>query len=82
MRRTTVTIPDDVAEILAREARRRDTSVSALVREFIEEGLDLTQDRPRAIPWAGLFDDAEMVPARHLDDELKRHWADDIDRDR
>lgn len=82
MKRTTITIPDDVAAILTREARRRDTSVSALVREFIEEGLDLTHNRPRAIPWAGLFDDAGMVPARRLDDELEQHWADDIDRDR
>jgi hypothetical protein len=82
MKRTTITIPDDISAILSREARRRDTSVSALVRAFIEEGLDPAQHRPRAIPWARLFDDAEMVPARRLDDELEQHWADEIAADR
>jgi hypothetical protein len=82
MKRTTITLPDELAEILAREARRRDTSVSSVVRAFIEEGLDLSRGSPRSIPWEGLFDDPEMVPARRVDEELDRHWADDIGRDR
>lgn len=82
MKRTTITLPDELAEILAREARRRDTSVSAVVRALIEEGLDLSGGSPRSIPWEGLFDDPEMIPGRRIDEELERHWADDIGRDR
>jgi len=31
---------------------------------------------------AGLFNDPDMVPAEHLDEELAKCWADDIERDR
>ena len=82
MKRTTITLPDELAEILTREARRRDTSVSAIVRTLVEEGLELTGESPRPIPWEALFDDPEMVPARRVDEELERHWADDIGCDR
>ncbi|MFQ5742442.1 MAG: CopG family transcriptional regulator [Acidobacteriota bacterium] len=80
MKRTTITLPDELAEFVSREAHRRQTSVSALVRDLIARGLAL--DSPREIPWAGLFEDPEMVPAARIDDELGQHWADDIDRDR
>ena len=80
MKRTTITLPDELAELVSREAHRRQTSVSGLVRDLIEKGLAL--DSPREIPWAGLFEDPEMTPAARIDDELGQHWADDIDRDR
>ena len=72
---------DEIAELVAREARRRETSVSAVVRQLILEGLAGTGERPREIPWAALFDDPGMVPGADIDD-LAERWADDIDRDR
>ena len=82
MKRTTITLPDELAELVAREAYRRQTSVSGLVRELIEKGLDLAPDAPREIPWAALFEDPTMTPAARIDEEIEQHWADDIDRDR
>ena len=82
MKRTTVTIPDDLAEILDVEARRRQTSVSEVVRQCIVIGLTGSPEKPRAIPFAALFNDPGMVPAERMDEHLKATWADDLDRDR
>jgi hypothetical protein len=82
MRRTTITLPDELAELLSSEARRLQTSVSEVVRRFIEEGLVGSAEKPRQIPWAGLFSDPNMIPAERLDEALAQTWADDIDRDR
>jgi Arc/MetJ-type ribon-helix-helix transcriptional regulator len=82
MKRTTVTLPDELAELVDDEARRRRTSVSALVRRLISEGLTGTTERPREIPWAGVVDDPTAPPARDLERVLAREWPDDLDRDR
>jgi Arc/MetJ-type ribon-helix-helix transcriptional regulator len=80
MKRTTVTLPDELAELVDDEARRRRTSVSALVRRLIADGLTGTTHRPRDIPWAGVVDDPTAPPARDLEKVLAREWMDDIDR--
>jgi len=82
MKRATITLPDDLAELVDREAGRRQTSVSEVVRQYIVQGLSGSDEKPREIPWAGLFHDPDMVPAENLDEELAEHWADDLDRDR
>jgi hypothetical protein len=74
MRRTTITLPDEVLELLGSEARRRQTSVSDVARQLIVEGLTGTTENPREIPWAGLFSDPDMVSGERLDDFLsERH---------
>ena len=82
MKRATISLPDDLAELVDREAVRRQTSVSEVVRQFIVVGLSGSEEKPREIPWAGLFHDPDMVPAERQDEELADHWADDLDRDR
>jgi hypothetical protein len=82
MKRATITLPDDLAELVDREALRRQTSFSEVVRQFISQGLSGLNENPRKIPWAGLFSDPEMIPAERLDEELAERWADDLDRDR
>lgn len=82
MKRTTISLSDDLAELVDDEARRRRTSVSALVRDLISEGLVGTIDRPREIPWAGIVDDPQAPPARDADAVLAREWPGAIDRDR
>lgn len=81
MKRATITLPDELADLVDREAHRRETSFSEVVRQFIVQGLSGTDEKPREIPWAGLFHDPE-VSAEHLDEELAASWADAIDRDR
>jgi len=82
MKRATITLPDDLAELVDREAARRQTSFSEVVRQFILQGFSGKNEKPREIPWAGLFNDPDMIPAERLDEELAAHWADDLDRDR
>jgi len=82
MKRATITLPNDLAELVDREAQRRQTSFSDVVRQFIVIGLSGSEEKPREIPWAGLFHDPDMVPAERMDEELATHWADDLDRDR
>jgi len=82
MKRATITLPDDLADLVDSEARRRQTSVSEVIRGFITVGLAGSPEKPREIPWAGLFNDPGMIPAERLDEALAERWADDIDRDR
>lgn len=72
MKRVMITLPDALAERVAREARRRQTSFSEVVRQFIVEGFSGSAGKPREIPWAGLFHDPDMVPAERMDEELDR----------
>jgi hypothetical protein len=82
MKRATITLPDDLAELVDREAHRRQTSFSEVVRQFIVLGLSGSEEKPREIPWAGLFEDPDMIPAERMDEALTAHWADDLARDR
>ncbi len=80
--RTTISLPDDLAMLVNLEAKRRQTTFSGAIRALIGEVLGGTAEKPREIPWAGLFDDPEMVPGKQIDAVLAEKWADDIDRDR
>ena len=82
MKRTTISLPDEVSELLHQEARRKGASVSSIVRHYVAEGLTGSARKPRRIPWAGLFRDPEMAPGRDLEEVLEEGWADDIDRAR
>jgi hypothetical protein len=39
MKRRTITLPDDLMELLVAEAQRRQTSVSGIIRTFIVQAL-------------------------------------------
>ena len=82
MKRTTITLTDELAELVAREADRRRMTVSELMRNLIRESLIGTSEKPRDIPWAGLINEPSMVRAEKVDEALSKNWADDIDRDR
>lgn len=82
MKRTTITLPDDLSDLVDSEARRRQMSVSDVIRALIIEGLVGTAEKPREIPFAGLFHDPGMVTGGSIDEALKQHWADDLERER
>lgn len=82
MKRMTITLPDDLSDLVDSEARRRQMSVSDVIRTLIIEGLAGTAEKPREITFAGLFHDPGMVTGDSIDEELKQHWADDLERDR
>jgi hypothetical protein len=82
MKRATITLPEELSDLLDSEARRRQTSFSEVVRHYVVLGLSGTEEKPRAIPFAGLFHDPDMVRGDSIDESLSGAWADDIDRDR
>jgi Ribbon-helix-helix protein, copG family len=75
MKRTTVTIPDDIAAALEREARRRRVPVSQVAREAFAAHLGLTGDEPRRLPFAALGASGHHTTARDLEEVLAAEWT-------
>ncbi len=73
MKRTTVSLPDDLASFVEREAGRREISVSELVRVALKRLL--RPEGGREIPWAGVVREPQMVYGAHLDEALAEEWA-------
>ncbi len=76
MTRVTLSLPDDFASALRREARRRHTSVSAVAREALAERLGLTGAK-REVPFAGIVSDADPAHAAARMDEGLTEIADE-----
>jgi predicted transcriptional regulator len=74
MTRTTISLPDDLATLLAREARRRETSVSAIVRHAVESFLGVSAER-RALPFAALGRSGRRHTARDAEKILTAEWG-------
>ena len=51
----TISLPEQIAKRLDKEAKRRKTSVSAIVTELVQ------QRQPARLPYAGLIDDDEQM---------------------
>jgi hypothetical protein len=82
MKRTTISLPDDLDGLLRDEARRIGTSVSEIVRRLIRRSLLGSEDEPREIPFAGIIDDPDMVQSDRIEEYLDETWTDAIDRRR
>ena len=82
MRRTTISLPDDLAAALEREAKRRRVPVSQVAREAIEARLGWADEGPREIPFAGIGDSGRSDGSVYIDsDGFKRDHADWIYND-
>lgn len=84
MKRTTISLPDDLAAALEREAARRRVSVSRLAREAIETRLGWDEQESPFRELIGMFDSGGKSGSLSecLDsDEFKKEYADWIDRD-
>ena len=82
MKRTTISLPDDVALLAVREARRRGVSLSEITRQALAEHLGLAAASPRALPFARLGSSGSRHTARDLEAHLAAEWAQDVERDR
>ncbi len=80
MKRTTICLPDTVASIVEREARRRGVSVSELAHQALLAYLGLGGDEPRHIPFAGIVRSGYRHTARDAEEILAAEW--DPSRDR
>ena len=74
MSRTTVSLPDELATLLAREARRHETSVSAIVRRAVESYLGASSDRLE-LPFAALGRSGRRHTAREAEKILTAEWG-------
>ena len=74
MKRTTVSLPGDLATLLVREARRRETSVSDIVRRAVESFLGASDD-VRELPFAALGRSGRRHTARDAEKILTVEWG-------
>jgi Arc/MetJ-type ribon-helix-helix transcriptional regulator len=80
MRRTTVTLPDDLIEALERAARRGHTSVSEIVRTMLAAQLGMIAGGERPLPFANLGRSGQRDVARNMEARLEQDWSPDRDR--
>lgn len=76
MIRTTVTLPDDLAALVAREARRLDTSVSEVVRRALASFVGLAEGNRRDLPFVALGRSGRRHTARDAEKILTSAWGD------
>jgi Arc/MetJ-type ribon-helix-helix transcriptional regulator len=79
MRRTTVSLPEELAAALDREARRRRVSVSQVAREALQAHLG-SGGPHRELPFAALGRSGHRSTARELESILEAEWARDRGR--
>jgi metal-responsive CopG/Arc/MetJ family transcriptional regulator len=78
MRRITISLPDEVANALDREARRRALAVSAVARDALSQYLGVGQPGERRdLPFAALGHSGHSTTARDMEDLLETEWASD-----
>jgi hypothetical protein len=82
MKRTTISLPDNVAAALDREARRRRVPVSQVAREAIEARLGLGRSGRKRFPFIGIARGDGRTTARDAEEILAQEWPAAIDRDR
>ncbi|HEY2718252.1 MAG TPA: CopG family transcriptional regulator [Solirubrobacteraceae bacterium] len=76
MKRTTISLPDDLAGVLEREARRTHTSASEIARTALTKHLGLEQGDARELPFAGLGRSGHGTTARDMEQLLEQEWDD------
>lgn len=79
MTRVTISMPEQLAARLNREARRRGTTVSALARETISESLGAGKGE-RELPFARLGRSGRSDTAVNAERILAEQWRSDRDR--
>lgn len=80
MKRTTISLPEELADALEREARRRRVPVSKVAREAIEERLGRGAEGVRKLPFVALGRSGHSSTARDIDEILESEWT--VDRNR
>ncbi|HET6549214.1 MAG TPA: CopG family transcriptional regulator [Solirubrobacter sp.] len=74
MKRTTVSLPDDLAQALARETRRRNASASEITRDALATYLGFAPGDPRNVPFAALGRSGHRTTARDMEELLADEW--------
>jgi len=82
MKRTTISLPDEVALLAEREARRRGVSLSEVARDALAEHLGIRAGAPRRLPFARLGRSDHTDTSARVDELLAAQWTHDIERHR
>ncbi len=74
MKRTTISLPDDLAQDVEREAQRRRVSISEVTRDALREHIE----RPAAsrLSFIGIGRSGRHDTARQAEEILAREWGD------
>jgi hypothetical protein len=76
MKRTTITLTDELAAALEREAGRLRISASQVTRDALAAHLGVGGEGVRPIPLAALGSSGKRHTARDAESILKREWGD------
>lgn len=75
MRRTTISLPDELADALEREARRRSLPASAIARAALSDYLGIGRaGEQRELPFAAVGRSGQRTTARDMEELLEREW--------
>jgi metal-responsive CopG/Arc/MetJ family transcriptional regulator len=74
MKRTTISLSDELAACLEREARRTGTSASDIARQALTAYLGLDATQPRHLPFAALGSSGIEHTARDIEAILAAEW--------
>jgi predicted transcriptional regulator len=81
MRRTTISLTDDLADALEREARRRSLPASAIARDALSEYLGIGRaGERRELPFVAVGRSGQNTTARDMEELLEREWDPDARR--
>ncbi len=76
MRRTTISLPDELADALEREARRRSMPASAITRDALTAYLGIGgPGDQRELPFAALGRSGHSDTAREMETLLEQEWT-------
>jgi Arc/MetJ-type ribon-helix-helix transcriptional regulator len=82
MKRATISLPDELASAVAREAERRRTSFSEVTREALLSHLGIDPEGRRELAFAGIGRSGKRTTARDAERILAREWGGRLDRRR
>ena len=75
MKRITISVPEELAEAVEREARRRRVAVSEIVRQSLWARLCARQDGRPTLGFAGLGRSGSTDTARRAEEILAKEWG-------
>jgi Arc/MetJ-type ribon-helix-helix transcriptional regulator len=80
MKRTTISLPEELATAVEREARRRRVSVSEIARRALAAHLGMDGSKRRRLPFAALGSSGQPDVAERIEEILAEEWDPYSDR--
>lgn len=77
MKRTTISLTDDLALVLGREARRRGQSMSEVARAALSEHFGVSGERRQSVPFAAVARSGHSDTAERVEELLEGEWDED-----